>query len=116
MGGLLSHELHARGLKRAKENLARLDERWDSYSGNNPIKYRAAIKTARLEVGLIESHLRADGTLPTVPPRLLTEKQLLENELNEAFPNAQSKEIVTHKGQKYQRRFWPLHPGMWPTV
>jgi len=63
----------------------------------------------RLEVGLLESHLRADGTLPTVPPRPLTEKQLLENELNEAFPNAQSKEIVTRKGQKYQRRFWPLN-------
>jgi len=63
----------------------------------------------RLEVGLLESHLRADGTLPTVPPGPLTEKQLLENELNEAFPNAQSKEIVMHKGQKYQRRFWPLN-------
>src|SRR5262249_41859389 len=31
---------------RVKENLARLEERWDSYGGNNPIKYRAAIKTA----------------------------------------------------------------------
>ena len=76
-----------------KENLARLEERWDSYGGNNPIKYRAAIKTARLEVGLIESHFRADGTLPTVPPRPLTEKQLLENELNEAFPTLRAKRL-----------------------
>lgn len=95
-------------VKRAKEHLAHLEERWTSYSGNNPNKYRAAIESARLEVSLIESHLRADGTLPPVSPRPLTEKELLDKELDEAFPNAQKKQIVTHKGQKYQLRFWPL--------
>jgi hypothetical protein len=95
-------------LKRAKDNLAHLAAQWDSYNGNNPNKYRAKIDTARLEVSIIESHLRANGTLPPPPPKPLTEKELLDKELDEAFPNAQSKQIVTYKGQKYQRRFWPL--------
>jgi hypothetical protein len=57
---------------------------------------------------LDKEHLTADGALPPVPPRPLTEKELLDKELDEAFPNAQSKQIVEHKGRKYRRRFWPL--------
>ena len=37
-----------------------------------------------------------------------TEQELLERELDAAFPNAQSKQIVTHKGQKYKRVFLPI--------
>jgi hypothetical protein len=94
-------------LKQAEETLVYLEERGDSYRGNNPNTGRG-IETARLEVSLIKDHLRAAGILPPVPPRPPTEKELLEKELDEAFPNAQSKQIVTHKGQKYQRRFWPF--------
>jgi hypothetical protein len=95
-------------LKRAEERLAGSQAYRDSYVSNNPNKYRNNDKYLRLEVVIIKEHLTADGALPPVPPRPLTEKELLDKELDEAFPNAQSKQIVEHKGRKYRRRFWPL--------
>lgn len=45
-------------LEKAKGDLARLNEAWDNYSGNNPNKYRSDIKTARLMVDIAESWVK----------------------------------------------------------
>ncbi|MCT2581149.1 MAG: hypothetical protein E5X23_08345 [Mesorhizobium sp.] len=89
-------------LERAKANLERWTQSFDDYTGNNPDKYQSDIKSARVEVREIEAALKADGTIP------LTEREKLENTLDRLFPNARSKEIVEHEGQRYERRFTPL--------
>ena len=88
--------------KKAKAELTRWNEAWDNYTGNNPDKYQANIKAAARKVREIEQYLKDIGVLE------LTEKEKLEKELDWAFPNAKSKEIVEYKGKKYIRRFFSL--------
>jgi hypothetical protein len=89
-------------LERAKSDLAAWQQRWDNYTGNNPDKYQADIRSARAEVQRIEQYLKLTGVIP------LTEPEKLERELDAAFPNAKSREIVEYQGRKFQRRFFPL--------
>ncbi|MCA1494947.1 hypothetical protein I6F11_29405 [Ensifer sp. NBAIM29] len=89
-------------LEEARSELARWTERLDNYSGNNPNKYRADINAARQRVRELEDDLKAAGALPR------SAQEQLESELDRAFPNAKSKEIVEYRGRKYLRRFWPL--------
>lgn len=86
----------------AKAELARWNDRWDNYSGNNPNKYKTDIKNAERNVREIEQHLKDAGIL------VLTENEKLEKELDLAFPNAENKETVEYNGKKYRRRFLPL--------
>ena len=46
---------------------------------------------------IIEDALKADGAIS------LTEKEQLEKELDAAFPNAKSKQVVEHGGRRFQR-------------
>ncbi|MER9232909.1 hypothetical protein NKI56_12515 [Mesorhizobium sp. M0622] len=89
-------------LEQAEAELAAWNRRFDDYSGNNPDKYQADIKSARARVREIEFALKADGAIPK------SEHETLETMLDRIFPNARSKEIVEYEGQKYQRRFTPL--------
>lgn len=82
--------------------LNELNDRWENYSGNNPSKYQADLRLARQTVREIEQYLKDTGLLA------LTEKEKLEKQLGEAYPNAQSKQVVTFNGKKYIRRFWPV--------
>ena len=75
-------------LDAAKADLGKVEERWANYSGNNPDKYQADLKAARRRVRAIEGALKATGAIA------LTEHEALERELDEDFPNAESKEIV----------------------
>jgi hypothetical protein len=50
----------------------------------------------------IERYLKDLGVLE------LTDKEKLEKELDRAFPDAQSKEVVEYNGKKYMRRFFPI--------
>lgn len=86
----------------AKAELASWNERWENYSGNNPDKYQADIKAAERKVRDIERYLKDIGVLE------LTEKEKLEKDLDQAFPGAQSKEVVEYNGKKYRRRYWPI--------
>lgn len=86
----------------AKAELARWNDLWRSYSGNNPNKYQADIRNAERKVREIEQYLKGAGILE------LTEKEKLEKELDLAFPNAGNKEIIEYNGKKYRRRFLPL--------
>lgn len=89
-------------LEAARAALKSWQDQFDRYSGNNPDKYQADIKAARRQVRAIEDALKANGTIP------LTEKEQLEKELDDAFPNARSKQIVSLNGRRFQRRFWPM--------
>lgn len=86
----------------AKADLARWNERWITYTGNNPDKYQADIKAADRKVREVERYLKDIGVLDQ------TDKEKLEKDLDRAFPNAQSREIVVYNGKKYRRRFLPL--------
>jgi hypothetical protein len=89
-------------LEKAREALRAWEDRFDRYTGNNPNKYQSDIKVARREVRMIEDALKANGATP------LTKDEQLEKELDAAFPDAKSKQIVEYSGRKFQRRFWPI--------
>jgi len=86
----------------AREALKSWQDKFDRYSGNNPDKYQADIKSASRTVRQIENSLKALGQIP------LSEHEELERDLNAAFPNAESNQIVEFRGRKYQRKFWPI--------
>lgn len=86
----------------ANKQLEQLEEKWARYDGNNPNKYRSQLRSLRLKVELITEHFKSTGTIP------LTEKEVMHNRLDAAFPNARSKQVVEFHGVKYQRRFYPL--------
>lgn len=48
-------------LSKAEAELATLERRWDSYSGNNPNKYQSAIRAARTRVASIKHLLKAQS-------------------------------------------------------
>lgn len=89
-------------LERARLDLRGWQERFADYTGNNPDKFASDLRTAREAVRLIESTLKADGTIARTP------YEELECVLDGLYPNARSKEIVEHDGERYQRRFTPL--------
>lgn len=90
------------GYERAKAKVRRLEEVFDRYTGNNPDKYQSDLKSARAMVGVIESVLKSQGILSK------TDGERLNDELNEAFPDAKSKQVVKYKGKQYQRLYFPL--------
>lgn len=87
---------------RARAELARWNEAWDSYTGNNPEKYRGDVMAALRKVREIEASLKNAGLLE------LTEQERLDLELSRTFPNAQSKEVVAYEVKQYRLRFYPL--------
>ncbi len=89
-------------LEKANAELALWEKRWDNYSGNNPNKYQSDIRLCRGRVRMISDYLKRSGELE------MSLQEKLNAELDRAFPNAQSKEIVEYQGEKYQRRFYPL--------
>jgi hypothetical protein len=86
-------------LEAAKAERQAWDDRWESYSGNNPNKYHSQRNAAQAKVEFIESYLKATGVVP------LSDQEVLERELDRLFPEAKSKEIVELQGERYQRRF-----------
>lgn len=90
----------------AKNKLESLSQRWENYDENNPDKYQADIATARAALHLIEESLKASGLLSR------TEIEERDLQLNAAFPDAQSKQVVEWMGGKYVRRFSPLSKSL----
>lgn len=88
-------------LENARAKLKHQEERWSSYRGNNPNKYRSDVKSARFTYRLIQDYLKSIGVIE------LTEKEKLEKELDEKFPDVQSKEIVEYNGKRYKRLYFP---------
>ena len=73
----------------AKTELNSVSVKWENYSGNSPDKFMADIATARTELHEIEVFLRSSGLLP----RTVEEER--DQQLDRAFQNARSKEVVT---------------------
>lgn len=86
----------------AKTELEVLNNKYENYSGNNPNRFRADIETAKAKLHSIESHLKSTGELP----RTLEEERDIQLDL--AFPNAQSRQVVEWQGKRYMRRFTPV--------
>ena len=89
-------------LEKAKAELASWEEKWDRYSGNNPNKFQSNIKSARSKVRIITESLKSDGKIER------SDKEKLEQALNQAYPNARSKQEVEFEGERYQLKFYPL--------
>ena len=88
-------------LKEANAELETVLDRFDSYMGNNPNKYRSGIKNAREKCDVLIRLCKIEGLIP------YTEDELLNEKLSRAFPNAQSKQVVEFEGVKYKNTFTP---------
>ena len=86
----------------AKASLAAVEQRLADYTGNNPDKYRSALREAREHLRAVERCLKDSGVLP------LSDRETLERELDRAFPNAGSRQVVEFEGVRYRRGFEPL--------
>jgi hypothetical protein len=83
----------------------RLEEAEDhDHRANNPNKGRAYLKGLRLEVSVIEGHLRWQQT---ATPEQIAQVDLDET-LNGLHPNARSRTVVEHDGQRYQLKVKPI--------
>ncbi|WP_206478012.1 hypothetical protein [Halomonas sp. KRD171] len=69
---------------------------------NNPNKYQAQRRDAASKIRRIELYLKDEGVIPK------TDQELLDEELDQLYPNAKPKRIVVHNGNKYQVRYFPL--------
>lgn len=86
----------------AKAELNSVSANWENYSGNNPNKFRADIASARTKLHEIEISLKSSGLLPR------TADEERDHQLDLAFPNARSNDVVIWEGKKYKRRFVPV--------
>lgn len=88
-------------LEAARAEHARWEQAWDNYSGNNSDKYAGPRKQASAKVAQIEAYLKDTGVLPR------SEQELLERELDRAFPQARHRDIVEWQGARYERLVTP---------
>ena len=89
-------------LHTAQEKLRDWQEKFGNYSGNNPNKYRSEIKEACANIRRIETALKSIEVIE------MTQAEKINAELDQHYPNARSKSIVTYKGKKYQIRYFPV--------
>jgi hypothetical protein len=90
-------------LKKANAELDEMEKQWVAAGladGSNPLDGEAKLVAGKVRE--IEEDLKRRGIIP------YTDHELAEESLDAAFPNAQSKEVVTYNGKKYQRRFYPI--------
>lgn len=71
------------------------------YLENKPNIYDAEAKKASEHLREVEEYLKLNGIIP------FTDDKLAQNPLNELYPSAKSREIVTYNGTRYQKRFFP---------
>lgn len=87
---------------KAVQDLARLNEKWENYSGNNPNKFRADIEAAKATLARVERALKDTGVLPR------TAQEQRDAALDKAYPNALTRQIVEWEGQRFQKRYTPV--------
>lgn len=85
----------------AKADLDQWNDRFANDRSNNPNKHRSNINAARAKLSAIEAWLKESGLLARTP------EEERDAELDKAFPNARSKEVVEWRGEKFRRRFLP---------
>lgn len=90
---------------RSKYTLEDLEKerQWDSGFGpNNPGAERRKLLAHQARLREIEDYLKAEGMLE------MTAKEKVSRKLDELHPNAKSKTVVEHNGNRYQMRYFPL--------
>lgn len=88
-------------LEEVERDLAELLEQESRYSGNNPNKYAAGIRSLVRRRDEITEDLKRRGEIPE------TDEEALQRRLDEAFPKARSRQLVTFEGARYRKRFVP---------
>ena len=82
---------------------ARITELWsDNYSPKETNPYSEPAKAATKKLREMEIYLKKNGLIP------YSDHELLEETLNQKFPTAQSKDIVTYNGSQYKKKFTPI--------
>ena len=89
-------------LAAAKTESRRWNDAFANDRSNNPNKFEAQRRDAEAKVREIEGSLKRQGLLAK------SEADVLNEELDHLYPNAKSRTIVTHNGQRYQVRYFPL--------
>lgn len=89
-------------LNAAEAELKRWDDAYANDTSNNPNKYEAQRRDARRTLRQISDALKRSGILQ------MSEEERLTNELDQLYPGARTKTIVSHNGGKYQIRYFPL--------
>jgi hypothetical protein len=88
-------------LEKVERELAELTEKESRYSGNNPDKYAAGIRSLQRQRDTIAAELKRRGEIPE------TEEEALNLRLDEAFPNPRSRQVIKFEGARYRKRFIP---------
>jgi hypothetical protein len=89
-------------LAKARADLTRWQDAQANSTSNNPDKHQGRINAAFKLVVQIEEELKRSGAIP------LTPQESLEKAIDAAHPKAQSRDIVTFEGKRYQRIFTPI--------
>jgi hypothetical protein len=89
-------------LEEARSRLEQAHERFARSSGSSTRKYPAALNDAAAEIRALERALKQAGVLAR------SEHELLEEQLDAAFPDATSSDVITHDGKRYRRRFFAV--------
>ena len=88
-------------LARAERQLKDLVERDADYRGNNPDKFTSGLRMLTAERDRLLADLKDQGLIPE------TDEEVLTRTLDAVFPDARSRQVVTHEGRKYRKRFRP---------
>lgn len=98
-----NHDMYTlEDLNAAEAELRRWDDAYANDTSNNPNKYEAQRRDARRTLRQISDALKRSGILQ------MSEEERLTNELDQLYPGARTKTIVSHNGGKYQIRYFPL--------
>ncbi len=90
------------GLARAEEWLNQIEERDSLNDSGNIDKYHSRLNTARGEVRRLRAALKAKGLIP------YTEREILSNRLDAAYPQAAKGVIGELDGKRYVKRQRPV--------
>ena len=86
----------------AREELTSWSDKIANNRSNNPNKYEAQIRDARIQVREVESYLKDKGLIEK------SDHELLNEELDKLHPNAKSNSIHSFNGKQYKIRYFPL--------
>lgn len=89
-------------LEKARGELRFWEDKFANTRANNPNKFRPQIKDAGRKVRWIKESLKASGIIEKTSTEKMTEI------LDQLYPNAKSRRIVTYEGERYQIRYFPL--------
>jgi hypothetical protein len=92
----------ARTLKDLDDALTQLQRAHEQAGRRSGKGCKTEIEDAHAEVRAIERELKQAGIIPR------TAQELLDAELDSAFPDAAGSDVVVHRGNRYKRRFFAV--------